>query len=186
MSDQNEQRPGGVRRVGSKDRKAKLDSGGPLFPPEPTPPPEDHRRFMPPPAETPAPVELPYRDPTPPAAEAERFPPLDPQKLVKPQRRKAQRSDEITPPKNTGWANLMTVLFLLATVGVIAAGIVIYQDPYTPINVFAPPTPQPIIITATFPPAPTPTISPTATFTPLPAAALTAIAPEATVESGEG
>lgn len=38
MSENKPNKPGGVRRVGEKDRKNRLEASGPLFPPEPVPP----------------------------------------------------------------------------------------------------------------------------------------------------
>jgi hypothetical protein len=68
-------------------------------------------------------------------------------------------------------ANLMTLVFLAASVGAVAWAILIYQQPFSALNPLPPFTPLPIVVTATFlPPTATytPTPIPTATFTPLP------------------
>ncbi len=66
--------------------------------------------------------------------------------------------------------NLISVVFLLATCGVIAYIALLWNDPYSALNPLAPPTPLPVVITATFTPTPTytpsPTLTPSQTFTP--------------------
>ncbi len=162
MSD--EQTSGGIRRFGRKDRKKSLDPRGPLFPPEELtsePPLVDEIRE--------AEVETPVEESTgePPAeviAEPITKAPLPPKKAP------TARPVRTPPTGKQILANLLTIVFLLGTVGVGALIVTIAQNPYTPLNPFPPFTPLPIVITATFlPPTalPTGTIEPTATFTPV-------------------
>ncbi len=73
--------------------------------------------------------------------------------------------------------NLITVFFLLASCGVITYFAVIWQNPYSALNPLAPPTPLPLVITATFTPTftltPSPTLTPTLTDTPTPIPSVT-------------
>ncbi|MBL8154747.1 MAG: hypothetical protein JNM70_11235 [Anaerolineae bacterium] len=149
----------GVRRVGRKDRKRRITSSAPLFPVD---------EGMPLEAES-APAEVvPEANPTervvqPP--EADRFPQVPAEVAV------SQRTGQ--PVRSGGGCvpNLVTLLFVAATVGAIALFAVIVQNPYSSLNPFPPFTPLPIIVTATFlPPTATlePSPGPTATFTPLP------------------
>ena len=69
--------------------------------------------------------------------------------------------------------NLIALFFLLASCGVIAYIALIWQNPYSTLNPLAPPTPLPIVITATYTPSATFTASPT--FTPSPTATQTAL-----------
>jgi hypothetical protein len=101
----------------------------------------------------------------------ERFPPV-----YVPQNT-ALKPTPATMPRRGGFrpgsclANLMTVAFLLASVGAVVWTVLVYQQPYSVLNPLPPFTPLPIVISATFlPPTPThtPTPVPTATFTPLP------------------
>lgn len=97
---------------------------------------------------------------------SERFPPLDPAPPEPPPPPPPARSR-----RPNGLYNLITVLFLLGTVGLVVYAGMIMADPYTPLNPLPPFTPLPIIISATpLPPTitPTPTPEPTATFTPIP------------------
>jgi hypothetical protein len=61
---------------------------------------------------------------------------------------------------------LLTVLFALATCGVLVYVIYLWQNPYSALNPLAPPTPLPVVLTATYTPSWTPTAS--VTFTPRP------------------
>jgi hypothetical protein len=81
--------------------------------------------------------------------------------------------------------NLLALFFFLASCGLIAYFAILWQNPYSPLNPLAPPTPLPLVITATpsptltFTPAPTevpsptrtpteaPSLAPTLTFTPV-------------------
>lgn len=186
------------RRRAAEQRKRELKANDPLFglpptldalPPEPPPPPPPAPQaapsvdefVLPPDAELDAepPADEPVRDKiyTPPA---ERFPPL----YVPPPRPAAPPAPKPAPrPTNSRVYNLLALLFLLATIGVIIVGVIIFRDPYTPLNPLPPFTPLPIIITATFSPVtepPPPTSAPTATFTPIPVEMLTQNAPAPT------
>jgi hypothetical protein len=155
MSEHDERLPGGgVRRVGRKDRKKSIETRGPLFPPE-----ED---FVPEPEEVEGYEEQPAVVQTP--AE-ERFPPVNPAVT-------AQSDAPATElrPRSTLLPNLVTVVFVIATLGAIGLFAIIWVNPYTPLNPLAPPTPLPIIITTTPLPATAtlrPSPGPTASFTPL-------------------
>lgn len=92
--------------------------------------------------------------------------------------------------------NLLTLLFTAGGCGLLAYFIALWQNPYSEINPFAPFTPPPIVITATYTPSHTftpsitptpsrtPTPSPTATPTDLPTP--TPSEPEAPVEAAPG
>lgn len=103
---------------------------------------------------------------TPPPAQPERFPPLDPN----------QQPDHTPPPapkpKRRNWPyNLVSLLFFFASLGVAVYYLTIARDPFSPLNPLPPFTPLPIIVTTTPIPATatsTSTPIPTATFTPLP------------------
>jgi hypothetical protein len=156
MSEQDERLPGGgVRRVGRKDRKKTIETRGPLFPPE--------EEFGPPPEGIEAGDEIrPVVQVTP---SEERFPPVYPVTVE-------ASSAQVVRPRSTFLPNFITILFALATLVAIGLFVIIWTNPYTPLNPLAPPTPLPIIITAT--PLPATATSPvtpgaTASFTPLPA-----------------
>jgi len=155
-----DQKTGGVRRFGRRDRKRSLDPRGPLFPPE----------------ELNEQADIVEEDADSDSAEVPPVPLVEPTSATKVQNTAIQP----TLPSATGtkessggkhiMANLLTVLFLLGTVGLIALIGLITTNPYTPLNPFPPFTPLPIVITATFlPPTQTPegTLAPTATFTPV-------------------
>lgn len=158
MSD--DQTTGGVRRFGRKDRKRSIDPRGPLFPPEDLP-------TQPSPAEVNN--ELPAEEVE--AVEVEE--PLEEVVVapkVQPPPSKPIKVKSAPPTAKQVMANLLTIVFLLATIGLGALVVMIAQNPYTPLNPFPPFTPLPVVITATFiPPTATATgtIEPTATFTPL-------------------
>lgn len=172
MSDQPEQP---VRRVGRKDRKRSLESRRPLIP-------EDDQ-FAPPQlarddAEREA--DAPDVEPEPPAETAPlrprdtapRFPPLDADAPAP-----ASKPAPAPPRPRRNWLyNLLTLVFLLGTVGAMAYFALLWTNPYHELNPLPPYTPLPIIITttplpATVTPIPTdtevPTLTPPATVTPI-------------------
>lgn len=51
--------------------------------------------------------------------------------------------------KSARRANLISVLFLVGTLAALAYFALLWVDPYTPLNPLAPPTPLPVIVTAT-------------------------------------
>ncbi len=158
MSD--DQNTGGIRRFGRRDRKRSLDPRGPLFPPEDLPPDieQAEENLEPAPDLAADEVEIPESSPVVIAAPK-----------VQPPKSKSTAKSVAPQPKQVV-ANLLTIVFLLGTIGMGAVVVMIAQNPYTPINPFPPFTPLPIVITATFIPAtttPRGTIAPTATFTPL-------------------
>lgn len=68
-------------------------------------------------------------------------------------------------------ANAVTVVLIILMVLVIGYFVLIWRNPYSPLNLFPPPTPLPVYVTATFlPPTETATPEPTETpiFTPIP------------------
>lgn len=169
MSEQDD-RESGIRRVTRKDRKRKIDTRGPLFPPE--------GEFL---ADEPEPIEplppdrLPEAD-APARPLSGRFPPME---FAEPER--TLTSALVERPRSSLLPNLVTILFLIATVVMLIVFVLIAIDPRTPLNPFPPFTPMPIVVSTTpLPPTPTlpatqtpePTGGPTATFTPLAASAL--------------
>jgi hypothetical protein len=114
--------------------------------------------------------------------EADRFPPLAPQED---RPRPAAPKSGPKPKRSLAWQDKVAIFFALATISMIAYVALLISNPYTPLNFFAPPTPMPLLITATpgptlpptSSPAPThePTLTPvpTGTFTPIPAGSLT-------------
>lgn len=201
-----EKESGGIRRVTRKDRKRKLETGDLIFPPE-EPEAEAAAPDVPETAAAPEPeaaVEKPVEEPAeaaaetaifeppvetetlPPAAQVGRFPPLafEPERAPEPGSR-PQPARAGSPPRrgNTLLPNLISLLFMLATLVAIGWFALVWSNPYTPLNPFPPYTPLPVIITTT-PLPPTPTLSPTPapptpspTFTPLPVEALATSAP---------
>ena len=170
MSEQDEQSTG-FRRVSRKDRKRKLESRGPLIPPEPD---------EPTPEELFAPPEL--RPEVPPATvieppPAERFPPVKLEDENVGVVDHAPTTTAIPKPRSTFLPNLVALVFFIASIILLVVFTIIFFNPYTPLNPFPPFTPIPILITATFlPPTETPpptetlppTAGPTPTFTPIP------------------
>jgi hypothetical protein len=80
-----------------------------------------------------------------------------------------QRRPPTKPAKPRGsdlGRNLIALFFVLASCGVIAYIALIWQNPYSTLNPLAPPTPLPLIITATYTPSATYTASPTSTPAP--------------------
>lgn len=69
-------------------------------------------------------------------------------------------------PSGTSLLDVITVIFVVLTVGVIAAIVLIIANPNTALNPFPPPTIAPIIALPTLTPSPTITPTPTATNTP--------------------
>ncbi len=145
-----------VRRLGRKDRKRSIQVEGALFPPETESPPSD----------------IPDAQPEP-IIQVESLPEVfspNPARLKMPPALQPARK-----PRNTCLPNLLTLFFVVATIGVGAYYALIAANPHTQLNPFPPFTPLPRIVTATFLP-PTPTLTsppaPTATFTPLPVEAL--------------
>lgn len=53
------------------------------------------------------------------------------------------------PRKSGRGYNLVALLFLLATLGLIVYFALIWVEPFSPLNPLAPPTPLPIVVTAT-------------------------------------
>lgn len=199
MSDEPEKKlpKGNVRRVGKDAQKDKLDKRDLSFPPS-TPMPPEHTRFAPPDVAPQLPT-LPDDDVeqlipttrgkvvTPPE---ERFPPIAPprdlpeaiqqSKTLYPERNAPAEQPVAPQPKNrmrNVLANLLTALLMLLMLGAVAFFVYVWQNPYSPMNPLALPTPLPVVITATFLPptdTPNPTTAPTMTFTPLAAAELDA------------
>jgi hypothetical protein len=139
----------------------------------------------------------------------ERFPPL-PDELDAQAQRDAERAAaraalqpkrrrrNIPPstPEQVAGRNRVTALFTVLSIALVAYFVMLWNDPYSALNPFAPPTPFPVIVSMTPTPSLTPTASPTlsptptrtpsptltaratqtpipsATFTPIPAAAL--------------
>lgn len=215
MSDEKKPAPR-VRRVGEKDRKSQIETGGPLFPPGTPPPsggppstlPED----PPDPDESHTgeeidPVELAarasassaldedaeallaeletefgdytlsaadetipdeheqFRRPAPPR---DRFPPLPEEYERFAPVQKPTRIPAAPPPRKRGGAayNLLTLLFLLSSCGLIAYFAFLWRNPYSSLNMFPPFTPPPIIVSETY--IPTLTYTPSETPTPQP------------------
>ncbi len=105
-----------------------------------------------------------------PELKAARFPALPGEtEPLNPPRRRAAAARPAPAPANwgrDGGRNLITLLFLLLTIGALGYFAVIWQNPYSTLNPLAPPTPLPLVITATL--TATPTLEPSATFTPMP------------------
>lgn len=70
------------------------------------------------------------------------------------------------PPSNTVLYDVITVIFLVLTVSVIAGMVLIINDPGIPLNPFPPPTVFPEVRLPTLTPSSTPTATATATGTP--------------------
>lgn len=77
--------------------------------------------------------------PTPPPPSQARRPASTPRPQPKPKRR----------AKNAALYNLIALLFLLLTVGAVLYFAFLWENFRSPLNPFAPPTPLPIIVTAT-------------------------------------
>lgn len=186
MSDQENptEESGAVRRVGRKDRKAKIERRGSLFPDEEPREPADDSAWMPPESagesaaeedERSAVVEAPPESSAEPRASRPRrgrFPPM-PDELERLERRAAaqraaaaaaqpdpRRAAQIAQMNQITAALLALTLILGIYIGIL------WVDPYSPLNLFAPPTPLPIFVSMT--PTPSPTLTPTFTLTPSP------------------
>lgn len=167
---------GSVRRVGRKDRKRRITSSAPLFPVE--------EGVSAPEVES-VPVAVPEASPPERDAlpnESDRFPVIPVETAV---------PRQTTPPGRRGAGgcvpNLLTLLFVTASVAAVVMFVVIARNPYSPLNPFPPFTPLPVIVTATFlPPTATPEASPgpTATFTPLPLESIAPTAMQFVLEGG--
>ncbi len=199
-----------VRRVTKKDRKRKIETGSlfppdddlRFAPPEPVPQsapdsaPEDaaadttssdEAEDAPPLAPDEYPLEAlideEEEQPTTTVAiadDAERFPPINPAAIQRPSVVKAQTAAAQSQRHSHFLHNVLTIFFLLGTIGIIALFAVIWLNPFSSINPLPPDTPTPIVITQTPLPTDTPSPTPTETFTPLPVLALTEFVPSAT------
>ena len=69
-------------------------------------------------------------------------------------------------PSGAGLLDVITVLFVVLTVGVIALVVLILANPNTRLNPFPPPTVAPVLALPTLTPSPTVTATPTASATP--------------------
>jgi hypothetical protein len=115
-----------------------------------------------------------------------RYPPL-PEEVAREGARTPRRRGRPRPPRTPEQRardqvyNVLALLFALGTIVVLAAVIFLWGNYNSPLNPLAPPTPLPIVITATYTPTytptPTPTLTPSQTFTPSPVPTL---APSAT------
>ncbi len=90
--------------------------------------------------------------------------------LKEPPRRPA--APPVDPGAKDRTRNLITAFFLLASCALITYFGLLWQNPYTSLNPLAPPTPLPVVITATYTPTftltPAPTLTPSQTYTPSP------------------
>jgi hypothetical protein len=200
MSDEQHKPPGGgVRRVGRKDRKSRIDPTEPLFPQDEPPEQAENLPSEPLPFDdvdaalralseldqlaesVEATVEEP-RQPPEPAVMEERFPPLNPAVIEPP-----SPPPPLPPPsRRRGIArqDVIAAFFFVATLALLGWIAVVWMNPFSSINPFAPPTPF-VVITSTHEPQPTstpqptsaptgiPTVGPTASFTPLVEVAVT-------------
>lgn len=115
------------------------------------------------------------------SGDSERFPPL-PQEIrpPSPKRRGIGRRGRPRTPEEKARDRLYNVIAALFALGTVAAlGIVLFLwgNYNSPLNPLAPPTPLPIVITATYTPTltltPSPTLTPSETYTPSPIPSLT-------------
>lgn len=213
----------GVRRIGRKDQKKRLEETGALFPPEPDLPPEEATAPEPPEVDEALPGDELFAAPDdvdaalsalrdlndvsritsemaalseavsgagkprrpPEELDRERFPPVRPMPPADPVEPPPQAAPA---PRRRGLArqDRIALLFALGTILAIVYFVVLWQDPQSPLNFFAPATPF-VIVTATPQPQPTqaptdpPTPGPTASFTPL---GLAAVYPFALADTG--
>jgi len=111
-------------------------------------------------------------------SDGERYPPL-PDELDQIERRAASKrastraaSAAVPRPANVDAQNRVTLIALALSLGLIVYFGVLWVDPYSRLNLFAPPTPFPLVVsmTPTASPTltPTPTVTPSATRTPSP------------------
>lgn len=147
---------------------------------------DDHARFRRPPAQPPV---------QPPSQRDEAFRPSP-----RPRARTSMPASARTRPAHSRGRNraynLLTLLFTGGGCGLLAYFAALWQNPYSEINPFAPFTPPPIVITATYTPSHTftPSITPTPSRTPTPSPTATPTdpptptpsEPEAPVEAAPG
>lgn len=133
----------------------------------------------------------------------DRFPSLPDEPAPPPRRPRRAPVSERASDASDRSRNLIALFFLLLTFAALGYFLVIWQNPYSPLNPLAPPTPLPLMITATSTPAPTatpaptdtpaptrtptdvPTTEPTATFTPVFLEAQAQLTPGTTLEPGD-
>lgn len=99
----------------------------------------------------------------------DRFPTLPDEAPPSRRRQSASRRPAPTDAKSDASdrsRNLIALFFLLATIAAVVYFVLIWQDPYSPLNPLSPPTPLPQMITATYTPAPPATEAPTEVPTP--------------------
>ena len=105
--------------------------------------------------------------------------PLSPPRLTSPAlaRGKARKTAPKKPASRGRGClyNLLTLLFFALTIGAVAYGIYIFQNPYSPLNPLPPATSLPIMITTT--PGPQEPVAPVLDATPTPENALATEAP---------
>ena len=248
MNDEKKSPSGGVRRVGEKDRKARLESSGSLFPPassapsapppptlpedltgsempeavEATPAPPEHEVDTTPPMDDAASIDedaaallaelesnieseveadedesdeddtARFRRPAPesyPMPVRDRFPPLPQEEPEYPPLKMPRPQSPPVPPRKGGNArfNILTLLFLLASCGLIAYFGFIWQNPYSALNPLAPFTPPPMMVSQTYTPSmtftPSPTLTPSQTPTPMPSDTPTPLPTETSPEA---
>lgn len=99
---------------------------------------------------------------------ADRFPSLPDEQppaapLREPPRPRSVPVDDRASRSRDRARNLIALFFLLASCAALAYFAVLWQNPYSPLNPLAPPTPLPLIITATLTPTLAPTPGPTDT-----------------------
>lgn len=182
MSDEQNPLSGSVRRVGRKDRKTQIEPSGGLFPPEGPVPnivePLPFEEITSSPDEVDAALQAlddldalsgntraqSLSQTTEP--QAERFPPVKPETAPRPKPQSSARR------RGIAWQDMVAIIFFFLTFAAAAWMLIVWQNPHSPLNPFAPPTPF-IVVTATLPlaaPEDTsedPLIAPTASFTPL-------------------
>jgi hypothetical protein len=171
VSDEQNQPRGGVRRVGRKDQKKHLSSPDSLFPLEDFISEEDlateantlsltredrtsteetrpHQAesvdLSRSPAETPLRV-MDFAPPVVAPSHDERFPPINPLLPEKPK----PPAPPVTSRRRFTRHDVIALLFALGTIGLCAYFSLLWVDPYSALNPLAPPTPLPIVITAT-------------------------------------
>jgi hypothetical protein len=170
-----------VRRVTQRDRKRRIESRTLVFPPD-APLLENFDDSAAPAPKPAAPPVAPRRK-----SSEQRFPPtMDAsERAPKPAAPAPRRQPTPAPaPKRKGfeWRNVVTALFLLATLGLVAYFIFIWQNPYSPFNPLSPPIPAPIVVSET--PLPSPTFTPSATLTPRPTATFTPLPADQVLATG--
>jgi hypothetical protein len=116
---------------------------------------------------------------------ADRFPPLPDEMPSAPAQgpaaprrpAPARRAHRPYDPRRNRLYNVVTLVFSLGTILVLAIVLFLWDNYNSPINPLAPPTPPPIFVTATYTPTftvtPAPTLAPSETYTPSVAPTLT-------------